>query len=242
MPLTPTQRVAATGMRAVAGILSHRLRLVVEGTEHVPISGPVLLAARHYHNFWDGCALLVASHRNVHLVVALDWVANLRQLMVMQRLTHLAAWPVLLREERVLRRIEGERPTLFGPEDVQRYRLRCLRQCVRLLQEGRMVAMFPEGYPNVDPHYTLKRSADEFLPFRFGFARLAVAAARHLGRPVPVVPVGLHYHDRSPRRVSVRFGAALQVDAATDPAATVVQVESLVHQLSQPAARSAPDQ
>ncbi len=235
MSLTPTQRVAATGMRAVAGMLCRRLRLRVEGAEHVPASGPALLAARHYHNFWDGCALLVASGRNVHLVVALDWAANVRQLALMQRLTHLAAWPVLLREERVMRRGEEERPSPFGPEDVRRYRLRCVRQCIGLLKEGRLLAMFPEGYPNIDPHFTLKQSAEQFLPFRCGFARLAVAAARHLGRPIPVVPVGLHYHERPPRRLSIRFGAALQVDAATDPAATVVQVESLVQRLSQPA-------
>ena len=37
--------------------------------------------------------------------------------------------------------------------------------------------VFPEGYPNVDPDYTPKGEG-EMLPFRPGFARLAVLAAQ----------------------------------------------------------------
>jgi hypothetical protein len=31
----------------------------VEGLEHVPASGPVLIVARHFHHLYDGCILLI---------------------------------------------------------------------------------------------------------------------------------------------------------------------------------------
>ena len=40
-----------------------KVKLTVEGLEHVPGSGPVLIAARHFHHLYDGCVLMKAVPR-----------------------------------------------------------------------------------------------------------------------------------------------------------------------------------
>ena len=64
---------------------------------------------------------------------------------------------------------------------------------LRLLREGRLLVIFPEGYPNIDPHYTPKIHAQEMLPFKSGFAAIAAAAEKRLGASIPLVPVGIRY-------------------------------------------------
>lgn len=216
-------------MTMVAKLIAARRGIRYQGLEHLPPAGPALLAARHYHNFWDGLALLAASPRHVHVVVALDWVRSIRQRRLMLALTALADWPVLLRAERL--RAGGDAATPFRPDEVPRYRLTSFRRCVDLLSDGRIVAFFPEGYPNVDPHYTAKHGPDEFLPFRAGFARAALAAARRRHVPIPVIPVGFAYGEVPPRGLVVRFGAPIGVDSATDPERLVADVEAAVREL-----------
>ena len=38
--------------------------------------------------------------------------------------------------------------------------------------QGRLLVIFPEGYPNIDPTYTTKIEPDEFLPFKPGFLNI----------------------------------------------------------------------
>jgi 1-acyl-sn-glycerol-3-phosphate acyltransferase len=174
-----------------------RLELQVEGREHFPAQGPVLVAARHYHHLYDGCVLLAAAPRALRLVVALDWVSGPWGRRGMEALCGLAEWPVLLRTE-MLHHYAGA----FRPKDGQRYVRRGIRQAVRLLAEGQAVAIFPEAYPAVDPRPG-PRGGAEFLPFRSGFAVLAALASRRLQTPVPVLPAGLAYEGR---RVRLAFG------------------------------------
>src|SRR4029453_1958405 len=58
------------GARALAAA---RVDLTVTGLEHVPASGPALLAARHYHYLLDGVVLLTVLPRPIHILVTLDW-------------------------------------------------------------------------------------------------------------------------------------------------------------------------
>src|SRR5579871_5787692 len=76
--------VIPTVMRWWCRIIVWRsVRVRVEGMQHLPRTGPVLIASRHYHHFYDGCLLLAIIPRPVHILVALDWVWNapLRRLM-----------------------------------------------------------------------------------------------------------------------------------------------------------------
>ena len=64
----PRRRAARTVLRAVTGRLIRLLgNLEVVGVEHVPASGPVILAANHF-NFVDPPLVLYASPRMVEFI------------------------------------------------------------------------------------------------------------------------------------------------------------------------------
>lgn len=190
------------GLRLTARILAAaRLDLRVEGVSRLPSKGPALLAVRHVHHLWDGVALLTASPRPLHLLVGLDWIGSRTARRAMEALTWAAEWPVVVREEgldpRARTRAAGP-ASAFRAGERQPYLRRALRQVLTLLAEGRVVAVFPQGFPLVDPHLTVASKAS-FLPFRPGLARFAAAATRRLGREVPMLPVGLAYEEASGR-------------------------------------------
>src|SRR5579875_52933 len=86
------------GAQAIA---VRRLDLHVEGLEHLPHKGPLLIASRHYHHLYDGCILLAVAPRPLHLLVALDWVTTRRDRGLMEWACRTARWPVVLRAERL---------------------------------------------------------------------------------------------------------------------------------------------
>lgn len=215
--------------------LSRQATLRVEGIEHVPGDGPVVIAARHYHHLLDGCALVTAVDRPLHIVVGLDWVEGALARRMMNTLCRAARWPVVLRPERrdgpVARsaRIAGNR------DGERRAALRrSSRETASLLTEGRIVVVFPEGYPNIDPSFTPK-VGNEFLPFQPGFVRYAQIAGRSGAGPVPILPAGFVYQrdpDSDRWRISLRFGPAIAAGDASSASETVRSVERAVRDLS----------
>ncbi|MDQ6921332.1 MAG: 1-acyl-sn-glycerol-3-phosphate acyltransferase [Candidatus Dormibacteraeota bacterium] len=181
------------------------------------------MAARHYHHLYDGCVLLAAAPRPVRLMVALDWVRGPWSRRGWEALCAWAEWPVVLRSERL-----SASAGAFRPEEGRRYLRRAFEQALRVLADGKALAIFPEAYPNVDPRPTPK-CGDEMLPFRRGFASLALLAGRRLGVPVPVLPAGLAYQGRS---VRLTFGPPLPGEASGTEAALVAGVEAEVRRLS----------
>jgi putative membrane protein len=196
-------------------------RVDVAGLEHVPVAGPVLLAARHYHHLLDGAVLIRAVPRPVHVVVALDWAASGIQRAVMERACAWAGWPVILRPPPA--------GSASADGETARYVRRGLRHAARLLRDGRVVAVFPEGRPVVDPATAdaPPRDADGFLPFARGLTTIARLAEHEGARGIALVPVGFRYERaRSRWRIAARFGAAMPSDA---PASAV---EAAVRALS----------
>ena len=189
----------------------------VEGLERVPRAGPVLLAARHYHHLLDGAVLVRHLARPVHIVVGLDWSANAKQRRRMERACAWAQYPVILRPATT-----GAHGG-YAASEVQRYLRSGVRDAAALLRDGRVVLVFPEGYPVVDPATSnatpRERDADGLLPFAAGFRTIARTAQRNGVRDVAVVPVGLRYEPRGARwRITARFGtplAAAEADVAT---------------------------
>src|SRR6476659_4722911 len=122
-------------MRAIAAILrAGRLRTRASGMENVPALGPALFAA---------------LPRPFHIIVAIDWVKNRRVQWFMETVNGIARWPTLLRADAVERNRYS--PRLFSPADVARYGRSALREAAELLVQSRIVVIFPEGYPNIDP-------------------------------------------------------------------------------------------
>jgi 1-acyl-sn-glycerol-3-phosphate acyltransferase len=218
------RRYPPLGMLGPRLIASWALRTMtagvrVEGLRNVPEHGGVLLVARHYHHLLDGAVLIRHLARPVHVVVGLDWTANAVQRRVMETACAWAEWPVILR------------PRTSGGPETARYLRAGLRHAAELLKAGRVVAMFPEGYPLVDPTPAggtpRDRDAAGMLPFAAGFRTIAALARRSR---VVIVPVGFAYaRDGARWRIVARFGEAL---AAT---ATVAEAEAAVRALSAPA-------
>lgn len=223
-------------------LLAREADVSVRGLEHVPSSGPVLIAVRHFHHLYDGCALLASLGRPVHILVALDWLRTRPQRWLMEWACATARWPVVLRTER-LRAGPAAGPCAYQEGEAGRYVRHAVEDAVALLRAGEALVVFPEAYPNCDPSFTLKRSEEEFLPFRSGFVRIARLAERDGRTRVPIVPAGLTYSrgTRGRWHITLRFGPALAVDdhASADQLAKVI--EDRIRALSQLGADAVPE-
>jgi putative membrane protein len=221
-------------MRLIARCLAaRRLTTRASGRDNIPAQGPALIVARHYHHLYDGVALAAAISRPFHILVTLDWVKTRPGRLLMTILTKLARWPVLLRSDAVaLARKRGA--SLFSSQDVMRQQRRALRQAIDLLVEGRILVIFPEGYPNIDPTYTPKTGPNEFLPFKPGFANIVEAAERRLKREIPMIPAGLRYTRGKPWIAHLKFGRAIYRQSFNDVRGVISQLEKSVRELSGP--------
>jgi len=216
-------------------VVARHLDLTVEGIEHLPADGPVVLAARHFHHLYDGCAIGVTVPRQLRIVVAADWVERPVGRRGLEAACRLAGWPVVLRpdtlDHRPERFADPGRRAAFEADAVRHLRLAAART-VQTLRDGHVLLVFPEGYPNVDPGYTPKQGDDELLPFQPGFARLVGLAQTAGVPPVPILPVGLAYA-RGPRwRLTLRFGAPRFLEGRADRVGLVREVEAEVRVLS----------
>lgn len=231
-----TDKAIIAAMRLIAkGLAVGRLQTTASGLEHIPSRGPALVVARHYHHLFDGLALFAALRRPFHVVVALDWVQTLPSKLIMQTLTTLARWPVILRRDALMRRplSRAAKDTgIFSLRDVMHYQRRAFLDSVELLMEGRVLVVFPEGYPNIDPTYTPKLEPEEFLPFRPGFVSIITAAERRLGTKLPIIPLGIHYCPGKSWVARLVFGEVIYRDQFTSSAGLVECAETQVKRLS----------
>ncbi len=206
-------------LQLAARVLRRRVELEAEGTERVPPAGPALLAVRHVHHLYDGVLLLSAFSRTPGIVVTLDWASPGLRRKAMAFLCSLAGWPV----------IDRPRGDSFRAGPI----VAGMREALDRLVRGELLAIFPEGWPVYDPHAGNRR--DELLPFGQGTAWLAARAADRLGRPVPVIPVGLAYEPAAGRRrwrVTLRVGEPVPVAAGEDVAGLTRRLEAEVRRLS----------
>ena len=221
-----TQANSRRAFRAYCRLaVRRRVDLRVEGLEHVPRTGPALLAARHVHHHHDGCILAATLPRPVHILVALDWARGRDRRLLEWACTQLR-WPTLFRPDAP--------PSAVDPAEATRYLRRAVHDSVELLRAGGLLIVFPEGYPNVDPRPTPKPDLDAFLPFQPGFVRIAALTERDGRTRVPIIPTGFHYERGSRWRVALRFGAPCYLEQWTDQGRTATVVEEHVRALSRP--------
>lgn len=221
---TMTQRSITAAARLLC---ARRLDARIEGIEHLPRRGPVLIAARHVHHLYDGCVLLSAVPRATHLLVALDWAADRRTRLLMERACAMARWPIVLRAERL-----QSGTSVYRPEEAGSYLRRAVRDSVALLRGGGALVVFPEAYPAIDPVPGPRTSEDDFLPFRPGFIGLADLAQRDGHTRVPIIPAGLDYRPGPRWQVTLRFGAPLFVAGRVVRASVARRIEEQVRALS----------
>lgn len=159
----------------------------VEGTQLVPRTGPVIFASNHL-SFIDSIAIPVAAPRQVHFLAKASYFdgPGVRGWFSRQFFTSIGAIPVH----------RGAGQAALDALDQQR----------QLLEEGRAVALYPEGTRSTDGRLYKGRTGVAFLALQTG---------------APVVPVGLIGTDKvMPKgatmpsirhRISVRFGAPIDV-------------------------------
>ena len=217
-------RIAEYAIRATCRLATRRITMRVEGLEHLPATGPAIIAARHFHHFYDGCALVALVPRPLKILVTLDWMTNAAGFRLMRGACQIANWPVVVRSDSQLR--HGVATA------ARRQLLPATRACVDLLREGQLVLVFPEGYPNIDPSFTPKSADESMLPFRPGFLRFAALAEQDGVARVPIVPVGLEYQRGDRWRVTVRFGRPVMRLPEVDFQDQVSAIEEQVRRLS----------
>lgn len=229
-----TTRGAWILMRAASRLIGRRKIVVcVEGLEYVPASGPALVVARHFHFFYDGYALLRAIRRPIHTIVALDWMQSRLLRLLVEFACSLVDWPIVLRSEQFPEHGD-DKQWAYRSIEGRRYLRQVAKSSVRLLRSERLLVIFPEGYPNIDPHPTPKADLDAFLPFKPGFIKLAEMAERDGETQVAIIPAGFVYRKEGKRwQATVRFGPPLSRHNFASNTLLLQAVEESVYTLSQ---------
>jgi len=187
-------------------LLPAYFRIRVIGQEHLPRSGAVILAPTH-RSRWD--ALLVpyaagrfATGRDIHFMVTSDEVKGIQGWLIRR----LGGFPVNLRQ-----------PAISS-----------LRHGLEVLQERKMMVIFPEGGIFRD---------GQLHALKPGLARLALQAeASQPDLNIQIVPMHLTYSQEWPTwgcEVTIRIGQPLQVADYSDPQLPTKQAaQHLTHDLS----------
>ncbi len=156
----------------------------IQGLEHYPSDGPVLIAPTH-RSRWDALILpytlgYPVTGRHLHFMVSINEMQGL-QGWVIQRFGGFA--------------IDPDHPSL-----------RAIRTGIDLLQQGKVLVVFPEG--------DIFQSV-QVQPLKPGFARMALQAQRHCpNQLIHILPVSIAYRPSVPQwgcDVAVTLGPALKV-------------------------------
>lgn len=159
-------------MRALPRLLAAGTRLFyrLEVAGRAPAEGPVLFVANHPNSLLDPALVSVAAGRAVRFLAKHTLVDDPK-----------VGWLVRAAGSvPVYRQQDGPAPR--GGNDAMFAAARAV------LAAGGAIGVFGEGVSHAEPH---------LQPLKTGPARLALGAARELGRALPVVPVGITLADRA---------------------------------------------
>ena len=230
------KRISVLVLQKCSWVIARRkVKLVVEGLENVPSTGPVLIVARHFHHLYDGCVLMKAVPRRLHIFVALDWVRKHWLRRFMELTCYMVDWPIVLRSEQLVTNSEqnSKKPSRAYTFDEARIYLRhAIKDSVRILRNGETLVVFPEAYSDIDPRNTPRVENNASLPFRQGFARLVEMVEKDEHTNVAIVPAGLSYVQNGRWNVTLRFGPSLSRSDYIDSKHLVQDVETRVRELS----------
>jgi len=230
------KRISVVVLQKGSWVIARRkVKLVVEGLENVPSTGPVLIAARHFHHLYDGCVLMKAVPRRLHIFVALDWVRKRWLRSFMELACYMVDWPIVLRSEQLLSKSDQnsqKSSRAYSFDEARIYIRHAMKDSVRILRNGAVLAVFPEAYPDIDPRNTPRVENNASLPFRQGFARLVEMVEKDEHTKIAIVPAGLSYVQNGRWSVTLRFGPALSRSDYIDSTHLVQDVEMRVRELS----------
>ena len=162
----------------------HFGHITISGQEHLPMTGPVILAPTH-RSRWDSLMIPYATGRRVT-------GRDLRYMVTADEMGGVQGW--------LIRRLGG------FPVNVRRPTISSLRHGVELLQQGEMMVIYPEG--------NIFRDGDlrPLKPGLARLALQAELSQSNLGGKI--VPIHLSYDQPYPTwgcKVSLKIGAPLAV-------------------------------
>ncbi len=177
------------GRRVVAPLARLGYRPRIEGRHNVPRTGPLILASNHL-SFIDSFAIPLAAPRTVHFLAKASYFegAGLRGWISREFFTGLGASPVQ----------RGAGQAALDALDQQR----------RMLEDGRAIALYPEGTRSLDGRLYKGRTGVAFLALQTGAPVVPVGL---IGTNL-AMPVGANFPRLRPR-VTVRFGEPLDLSA-----------------------------
>ncbi|HEX5870131.1 MAG TPA: lysophospholipid acyltransferase family protein, partial [Longimicrobium sp.] len=140
-------------------------RLGIAGGK-VPAQGPVLLVANHPNSLMDPALVAAVAERPVRFLAKAPLFTDP---MVGWLVRGSGAIPVYRRAD--------DETEVAKNEDT-------FRAVYAVLAEGAAVAIFPEGISHSQP---------SLAPLKTGAARIALGGAALLGRPIPIIPIGLTF-------------------------------------------------
>ncbi len=168
-------------------------RLEIIGDERIPSRGPAILTSNHPSSLMDAFVILAMIRRGMHFLAAAMLFENL-----------LASW---------IFRLAGALPVYREADDRSKLRrnIATFDECRRLLDAGKVIAIFPEGTTHSDPHVrALKR----------GVARIAltVESQHSFEMGLRIFPVGLNYSElgRFRSRCLVAVGEPINLSSYKD--------------------------
>lgn len=176
----------AMALLARAGVRLFFDHVEIDGAEHIPQDGPLLVVANHTNGLADGLMLLHLLPRRASLTAKSTLAKN----------------PLLA----VLMRLGGVVPFYRRQDGVEMQKNADSFAAIReRLARGEAICIFPEGVSHSDAGLRELKS---------GAARIALDY-RETGKGLRIVPVGLHYDAKQRFRSSVliRVGPAIEVDA-----------------------------
>jgi glycerol-3-phosphate O-acyltransferase/dihydroxyacetone phosphate acyltransferase len=179
------------------GLRVYFRRIEVRDAERFPATGPVLVVANHPAAFTDVLVLLTRLPRRIHF---LAMGALFKSPLIGFAFKLAGALPIYRRQDD---------PRLMHLNDAT------FDACHALLDDGRVVLIFPEGTSETDRRLAVMKT---------GAARLALAHEERPGQRgrLRLLPVGLHLTDRTKfgSEVVISFGPPLELEpygAAHEP-------------------------
>jgi 1-acyl-sn-glycerol-3-phosphate acyltransferase len=183
-------------------------KIIVEGLENIPKSGPVIFAANHPNSFFDGVILALTQKRKLHFLTRSD---VFKRKIIAKLLNSIGLIPIYRSRD--------------SGSDISKNN-EVFRNVFEIFDKGGCVIIFSEGTSRLD------RKID---PLKKGTARLALqySAIHNLKKKVTVIPIGINYFEFDALHSNLHVEYGEKLDFKEDEEQFVHQEAKAINQFNQ---------